>query len=79
MNLAVTQFGQLLQGTAATLVHKYDNGDNSGGVREGFYRFDLSPIDDEAFYGNDYHPNVYEDEKMAAELTAYLRKLMGWF
>ena len=43
------------------------------------YRFDLSPIDDEAFYGNDYHPNVYEDEKMAAELTAYLRKLMGWF
>ena len=28
---------------------------------------------------NDYHPNVYEDEKMAAELTAYLRKLMGWF
>ena len=42
-------------------------------------RFDLSPIDDEAFYGNDYHPNVYEDEKMAAELTAYLRKLMGWF
>ena len=43
------------------------------------YRFDLSPIDDEAFYGNDYHPNVYEDEKMAAELSAYLRKLMGWF
>ena len=44
MNLAVTQFGQLLQGTAATLVHKYDNGDNSGGVREGFYRFDLSEM-----------------------------------
>ena len=43
------------------------------------YRFDLSPIDDEAFYGNDWHPNVYQDEKMAAELTAYLRKLMGWF
>ena len=49
-----------------------------GGDQE-VYRFDLSPIDDEAFYGNDYHPNVYEDEKMAAELTAYLRKLMGWF
>ena len=31
-------------GTAATLVHKYDNGDNSGGVREGFYRFDLSEM-----------------------------------
>lgn len=36
---ANTQFG-----TAATLVHKYDNGDNSGGVREGFYRFDLSEM-----------------------------------
>ena len=43
------------------------------------YRFDMTPIDDEIFYGNDWHPNVYQDEKMAAELTAYLRKLMGWF
>ena len=43
------------------------------------YRFDMTPIDDEAFYGNDWHPNVYQDEKMAAELTAYLRKLMDWF
>ena len=43
------------------------------------YRFDMSPIDGEEFYGNDWHPNVYEDEKMAAELTAYLRKLMNWF
>ena len=31
-------------GAAASLVHKYDNGDNSGGVREGFYRFDLSEM-----------------------------------
>ena len=43
------------------------------------YRFDMAPISHEAFYGNDWHPNVYEDEKMAAELTAYLRKLMNWF
>ena len=43
------------------------------------YRFDMAPISHEAFYGNDWHPNVYEDEKMAAELTAYLRTLMGWF
>jgi lysophospholipase L1-like esterase len=43
------------------------------------YRFDLSPIDDEAFYGNDWHPNIYQDEKMAGELTPYLRKLMNWF
>ena len=43
------------------------------------YRFDMVPISGEEFYGNDYHPNIYEDEKMAAELTAYLRSLMNWF
>ena len=43
------------------------------------YSFDMSPISGDAFYGNDYHPNIYQDEKMAAELTAYLQKLMGWF
>lgn len=43
------------------------------------YRFDMAPISGEEFYGNDYHPNIYEDEKMAAELTAYLRSLMNWF
>ena len=43
------------------------------------YRFDMAPISGEEFYGNDYHPNIYQDEKMAAELTAYLQKLMGWF
>ena len=43
------------------------------------YRFDMAPISGEEFYGNDYHPNIYEDEKMAGELTAYLRSLMKWF
>jgi len=43
------------------------------------YRFDMSYIDGEEFYGNDWHPNIYQDEKMAGELTAYLRKLMNWF
>ena len=43
------------------------------------YRFDIAPISGEDFYGNDYHPNVYQDEKMAAELTPYLRQLMGWY
>ena len=43
------------------------------------YRFDMEPISGEEFYGNDYHPNIYEDEKMATELTAYLRSLMKWF
>ena len=43
------------------------------------YRFDMSPIAGDEWYGNDYHPNIYEDEKMASELTAYLRSLMHWF
>lgn len=43
------------------------------------YRFDMTPISGDEFYGNDFHPNIYEDEKMAAELTAYLRSLMNWF
>ena len=43
------------------------------------YRFDMAPIDGNEFYGNDWHPNIYQDEKMAGELTAYLRKLMNWF
>ena len=43
------------------------------------YRFDMAPIGGEAFYGNDWHPNIYQDEKMAGELTAYLRTLMNWF
>ena len=43
------------------------------------YRFDMAPIAGDEWYGNDWHPNVYMDEKMAGELTAYLRSLMGWF
>ena len=43
------------------------------------YRFDMTPISGDEWYGNDWHPNIYEDEKMAGELTAYLRSLMNWF
>ena len=43
------------------------------------YRFDMNHIDGEAFYGNDWHPNILEDEKMADELTPFLCKLMNWY
>ena len=43
------------------------------------YRFDMPHIMGDAFLGNDWHPNIYQDEKMAGELTAYLRGLMKWF
>ena len=43
------------------------------------YRFDMAPINGNEYYGNDWHPNIYQDEKMANELTPYLRQLMNWF
>ena len=43
------------------------------------YRFDMSWQTGELGYGADYHPSIWQQEKMAGELTAYLRSLMGWF
>ena len=43
------------------------------------YRFDMTHIMGDDWIGNDWHPNIYQDEKMAVELTAYLRSLMNWF
>ena len=43
------------------------------------YRFDMSPIAGDPWYGNDWHPNIPQDEKMADELTPFLRKLMNWY
>ena len=30
-------------------------------------------------YGNDWHPNVWQDEKMGNELAPFLRELMNWY
>lgn len=43
------------------------------------YRFDMSPIAGNDWYGNDWHPNIRQDEKMADELTPFLRDLMKWY
>ena len=43
------------------------------------YRFDMTHIDGEEYYGNDWHPNIRQDEKMASELAPYLRELMDWY
>ena len=69
-NKELQQAKQLLDEVAAEAKKAGDNE---------VYRFDMSPITGNEWYGNDYHPNVYQDEKMAAELTAYLRTLMNWF
>ena len=43
------------------------------------YRFDFTPQDGHLGYGSDWHPSIWQHQKMAAELTAYLRSLMNWF
>jgi hypothetical protein len=42
------------------------------------YRFDFTPHDGTLGYGASYHPSMRQHEKMANELTAFLRKLMKW-
>lgn len=43
------------------------------------YRFDFTPQTGDIRYGASWHPSRWQHEKMAAELTAYLRSLMQWF
>ena len=43
------------------------------------YRFDMSNQTGDLGYGASWHPSLYQQEKMAGELTAYLRGLMKWY
>jgi len=43
------------------------------------YRFNFTPQAGDLKFGADWHPSIWQHEKMAAELTAYLRSLMQWF
>lgn len=43
------------------------------------YRFDFTPQNGDLYYGASWHPSLWQHQKMAAELTAYLRTLMHWF
>ena len=43
------------------------------------YRFDFTPADGSLLYGASWHPSYWQQEKMAGELTAYLRSLMKWY
>ena len=51
---------------------------NKAGDKE-VYRFNFTPQNGDLGYGNDYHPSLWQHEKMAAELAANLRALMHWF
>jgi hypothetical protein len=43
------------------------------------FRFDFTPQTGDIGYGASWHPSKWQHEKMAAELTAYLRSLMKWY
>ena len=43
------------------------------------YRFDFTPQNGDLYYGASWHPSLWQHQKMAGELTAYLRTLMQWF
>lgn len=42
------------------------------------YRFDMSPQTGSLGYGANWHPSMRQQQKMATELTAYLKTLMNW-
>ena len=70
-------YNQELQ-TAKQLLDEVKAEAQKAGDKE-IYRFDMSPIAGNDWLGNDWHPNVYQDEKMAGELVPFLRGLMKWF
>ncbi len=43
------------------------------------YRFDFAPQTGDLGFGASWHPSYWQHEKMAGELTAYLRQLMQWW
>ena len=43
------------------------------------YRFDFTPQNGDIGYGASWHPSLWQHQKMAGELTAFLRSLMQWF
>lgn len=43
------------------------------------FRFDFTPQNGDLQYGADWHPSRWQHEKMAGELTAFLRTLMNWW
>lgn len=49
--------------------------DNVAKDRDNVYRFDMTPQDGSLGYGADYHPSAAQSQKMAEELTAYLKQL----
>ena len=75
----VLLLGSMLNGKEMELAHKildelrdeaHKNGDKE------VYRFDFTPQTGDLYYGASWHPSIWQHEKMAGELTAFLRTIM---
>jgi len=74
--------GSMMNGDALILAKKCMDQATDDAHKAGdkeVYRFDFEPHDGSLQYGADYHPSFWQHEKMAGELTAYLRTLMNWY
>lgn len=73
--------GSMLNGKeleiARTILNEVTEEARQQGDKE-VYRFDFTPQTGELGYGASWHPSLKQHEKMAAELTTYLKKLMKW-
>ena len=71
--------GSMLNGDVLALCKKILNEVTEEARKAGdkqVYRFDFSPQDGSLGYGTDYHPSLERHQKMADELTPFLRQLM---
>lgn len=74
--------GSMLNGKELDIARKTLNEVTEEAHRAGdseVYRFDFTPQTGDLYYGASWHPSFWQHQKMAAELTAYLRTLMHWF
>ncbi len=74
--------GSMLQGQELEIAKQTLNEVVEEAQKEGdkeVYRFDFTPHTGNLYYGADYHPSLWQHQKMAGELTAFLRTLMHWF
>lgn len=73
--------GSMLNGKeleiARNILNEVSEEANKQGDKE-VYRFDFTPQKGDLGFGASWHPSLRQHEKMAVELTAYLRKLMKW-
>ena len=73
--------GSMMNGNALTLARTTMDAVVSEANTTGdanVFRFDFTPQDGTLGYGASWHPSYWQQQKMANELTPFLRQLMGW-